>query len=130
MPHEGGRMSTQLRRVPADWKHPTEPDYTRHVTTLAYAPPLGFKWRPLDDKDWATAEREWWWERIRAALARAVCYVPALLGLIEPPSCVRYPWTAEDHPRPEYWSYRPRWRSQQRTHFQLYEDVSVGTPIT
>lgn len=123
-------MSTELRRVPADWEHPIEPDYTRYEHKLAYTPGIGFKWRPLLDRDWASAERAWWRERISEALARAVCYLPSLLGLIEPPTCVLYPWTAEDNPRPSYETYRPRWSKRERTHFQLYEDVSEGTPIT
>jgi len=102
----------------------------RYDSQLAYSAPVGHKWRPLLDKDWATAERAWWWDRIRSAAARALWYLPSLFGWIEPPSVVRYPWTPEDQPRPHFWDYRPRWRSRERTHYQLYEDVSEGTPIS
>src|SRR5437764_14951421 len=111
-------MGTELRRVPAGWQHPTDHDTGRYESRLAYQPPKWKKWRPLHDTDWATAEREWWWERITEAMARAVCYLPSLFGWIEPPSCVRHPWTIEDHPRPDYWEYRPRWRERDRTHVQ------------
>src|SRR3970040_1533081 len=117
-------MSTELWRVPKDWKHPTAHDYSGRGSDLAYAPPRHEKWRPLNNKDWATAEREWWRDRISETVRRAVCYLPSLFGWINPPLCVCYPWTLEDNPRPSYGDYRPRWRTRERTYYQLYEDVS------
>jgi hypothetical protein len=33
-----------------------------------------------------------------------------------------------DPPNPEY--YRPKWTDDERTHIQMYETVSEGTPVT
>lgn len=124
-------MSTELRRVPKDWQHPSDHrDADRYESKLAYVPPPFYRWRPLLDKDWATAEREWWRDRIAHAVKRALYYLPSLFGWLEPPSEVCWPWTLEDHPRPRYLDYRPRWQKRERTHYQLYEDVSEGTPIS
>lgn len=34
----------------------------------------------------------------------------------------------EDRPNPAY--YRPSWTNEERTHYQVYEDVSEGTPVS
>ena len=55
-------MGVELRRVPLDWKHPTDSDYSRRDGKLAHQPPMGCKWRRLFDEDWPHAMRAWWWQ--------------------------------------------------------------------
>ena len=124
-------MGVELRRVPADWKHPTDHDYSisRYESKLAYLPPKGEAWRRLHDEDWGMAMREWWASRIKRTLSRWFWYWPSVLGWADPPSSVRWRDLDDDKP-PEYWSHRPRWKRGSQTHYQLYETVSEGTPLS
>ena len=121
-------MGIELIRVPANWEHPTDSDYSRRDSSLAYQPPRHDKWRPITMRlSWDGAMRAWWWERISRGFQRAVAYWPSVLGLIEPPHAVRWQF---DETAPTPYEYRPRWRERDRTCFQLYETVSEGTPIS
>jgi len=100
-------MGREVRRVPPTWEHPKD---------------LGGRPRPLYDGSWVADVREW----MDAAIA----------------------WdngTEEDAPRqkadyPFYWewsggpperdSYMPDWPEAERTHYQMYETTSEGTPIS
>lgn len=121
-------MGVQLYRVPAGWQHPTDDDFAGRERIVAYGPPRYAKWRPqFMDESWDAAMRSWWWERVVRGVQRAFGYWPSVLGLIDPPFAVR--WRFKDK-APKYWNYRPRWRERTRTHYQLYETVSEGTPIS
>lgn len=124
-------MGIELRKVPADWKHPTDSDFGNHrVSSLAFTAPRHQKWRAIEmNRSWDEAMRVWWWKQITDRLKRWVAYWPSVFGMIDPPSAVRY-WEAADRKQPEYFYYRPRWGSWERTHYQLYETVSEGTPIS
>lgn len=124
-------MGLEVRRVPRDWEHPTDSDYSTpgpwsREHPLAFQPPRWRKWRPLNDEDWAHAMRGWLWTRIKHAIKRAALYPFALLGWADPED-VR-PWSDDvEGAAPDCWNYRPRWKSRP-THYQLYEHVSEGTP--
>ena len=121
-------MGIELVRVPKGWKHPTEGDYSRRSSSIAYQPPAGNKWRPLYmGRSWDEAMRDWWRKRISRRVLRAVFYWPSVLGFIDPPYYVAYKY---DDEAPTSYDYRPRWKAGWRTHYQLYETVSEGTPIS
>jgi len=127
-------MGIELRKVPADWKHPTDSDYSSRGrgSSLAYSAPRNEKWRCLHmEQSWAQASREWWRERIKKVLTVWLTYWPSVFGLMEPPREIKY-WSQEEAPddKPEHFYYRPNWRKRDLTHFQLYETVSEGTPIS
>lgn len=109
-------MGREVRRVPADWQHPTIEHFniikgtneTRH--------------QPMFDRPFAPAMREWiaeWeaWERgERPDYASAEGAAMKFWEYSGPP------------PDPEY--YRPDWPDAERTHLMMYEDTSEGTPIS
>lgn len=131
-------MGMELLRVPKDWKHPTKDDYKARDERwrIAYEPEqrdrfCHQRWQPIHmHQSWAEAMREWWWERITHATKRAIGYWPAVFGIVEPNHEVRFSRDKSDEKEPYFYDYRPRWRERDRTHYQLYETVSEGTPIS
>jgi len=98
-------MGREIRRVAPGWEHPrNERGY-----------------QPLFDRDFAAEAREW--------LDKAIAW-----DKDEDPDCAKYKadnpfyWQwAGDPPDPKY--YRPKWETEP-THYQVYETVSEGTPVT
>lgn len=116
-------MSRELRRVAADWQHPTS------TTDGSGYVPLR---RPL-------AEQQLWWDYGHKRWQEGVMTVAAwTLGADtlcfeaphkETPDEATY--TAAAGPRPTNdGTYMPDWTKEQATHWQLYEKVSEGTPLT
>jgi hypothetical protein len=105
-------MGREIRQVPPDWEHPK----AQH--------PWGYDYTPLLDESYEEALEEWE-EKKRAwdAGERPKWF-------IEPPHGESY--TFEEYegeaPNPDY--YRPRWPEESRTHIQIYETVSEGTPVS
>lgn len=100
-------MGREIRRVPADWEHPKDD--------------MHLDYRPLFDRSYATEAREW--------MDKAIAWDNGT-----DPNCARYKakhpfyWTwAGNPPNPK--SYRPEWTSEP-THYQMYENVTEGTPVT
>lgn len=122
-------MSTELRRVPKNWIHPSDHKTSNYESQLAFRPPQYHAWRPLYDEDWAHAARVWWGRRIGYALKRVFLYPLMLVGLFPATWEIADGWNTDDSP-PKYWHYRPSWPTRARTHYQLYETVSEGTPIS
>jgi len=94
-------MGRELRRVPADWKHPRSPSG---------------EYFPLHDFSYRTAVNEWTEEVTRWRADHP-------LGT----DAEQDDWVGKA-PNPIY--YRPYWPEESRTHFQVYETVSEGTPIS
>jgi len=98
-------MSREVRRVPKDWSHPKDDRGS---------------YRPLYDADYETEADAW------------VQGFMAWEGGKDPDrnetSC-RYYWEWNSGP-PEEGCYRPSWTDQERTHYQMYETTSEGTPIS
>jgi hypothetical protein len=98
-------MGREIRRVPAGWEHPQKD---------------GGGYQPLMDEDYESAAEAWLaalmkWERGEDA------------GRHD--ADVRYYWDWDGGPpKKEY--YRPKWTDVERTHVQMYETVSEGTPVT
>ena len=95
-------MGREVRRVPADWQHP-----------VAYVRAVGGLQRNA---------------RIRFVGLLNSDYSTALAQHLE--DCEREPelYGPDDAPEPEW--YRPSWTDDERTHFQAYETVSEGTPVS
>jgi putative sterol carrier protein len=107
-------MGREVRRVPADWQHPT-------MKTGNYIPLYGSsfserlkdweegnaKWNEGLRKDWSTGE----WKPVEAEY-RDQSFAD---------------W---DGDRPKAEDYMPDWPVEERTHYQMYEDTTEGTPIS
>jgi hypothetical protein len=102
-------MGREIRRVPADWDHPTD----------------GGDFVPLFDEDYESACRAWWdaavkWHRGEVSEEHAKW-------------SEKYPWYWDWNGSPPELDanvYRPAWTEAERTHFQIYENVSEGTPVS
>ena len=101
-------MGREIRRVPADWEHPK---YTGDDAPTASR--IG-SYRPLFDEDYESACVKWYRE--------AADFKPTA-------NCRWYhEWNGDP---PDARSYRDRaWTAEEATHWQVYETVSEGTPVT
>lgn len=107
-------MGREIRRVPGDWEHPK---YTRENSRRSDE--IG-KFMPLHDQDYETAAEEWMkgldlWRQGKHE--------------DQPSKYSRYYWEYDSPPDEE--THRARkWTEAEATHYQVYETVSEGTPIT
>lgn len=102
-------MSREIRRVPANWQHPRMSN-GRH--------------QPMFDEPHAHAHAEWTKARDLYVQGKDESGKPlsdAAQG------CTFEDWHGEE-PDPDY--YRPDWPESERTHFQMYQTTSEGTPIS
>lgn len=98
-------MGREVRRVPADWQHPRTSDG---------------RYRPMYDQSFAEMAAEW-------KVAYAAWESGADPDRAEHPEYEYWEWNG-DPPDRDY--YRPDWTDEERTHFQMYECTSEGTPIS
>ena len=101
-------MGREIRRVPPDWQHPKE-----HTVDFRTMLPVA-RFRPLHDE--TVEEAQVRWDREKAEF--------------EPKE---YAATYEEYagPRPAELYHRMRsWTPEEATHFQVYETVSEGTPVS
>ncbi|RLC88690.1 MAG: hypothetical protein DRJ03_02095 [Chloroflexi bacterium] len=108
-------MGREVRRVPKDWEHPLQND--------GEPVPLfdGFQQRV---KDWDEGDEKW-----KQGLCRSyLCNGPEW----EPIGNARVGDTYTDYagPRPNPSDYVPDWPEAERTHYQMYESVTEGTPMS
>ena len=96
-------MGREIRRVPKDWNHPRDEKG---------------KYRPLFDKTYKDAAEEW----IDEFMKWANNEYPAMK------SNDIYYWDGEGNPPDEEY-YRIPFASES-THYQIYETVSEGTPVS
>ena len=104
-------MGREVRRVPADWEHPKCRDGG---------------YQPLYDEDFESAASKWLEECIQWSKGE------------HPDQHADWAKSAKDHKYFWQWHgdppdknyYRPAWPESARTHFQMYEHVSEGTPIS
>ena len=102
-------MSRHLRRVPAGWEHPKRADGSGHH-------------QPMHDEDYEAALQKWLDGR---ALWKKGEHPDQDRDYLKDCTWEEYSGRAPD---PKY--YRPAWSDEERTHFQMYEDCSEGTPIS
>lgn len=116
-------MGREIRRVPPNWEHPRQQcEHSPWSGGCSDAKRNGGQcYRPLFDRYFATAAKEWKdefaaWERGE-----------------RPSYCSADPdtefWEYQGAP-PDRDSYRPAWAEGAATWFQVYETVSEGTPVT
>lgn len=97
-------MGREIRRVPRGWEHPKDERG---------------RYKPLFDEDYETAASEWarnfmaWENGEREQHGDAP----------------RYFWDWEGNPPDEEY-YRPAWGDDEATHYQVYENVTEGTPVS
>lgn len=127
-------MGIEVREVPGEWEHPTlstgkimERERRRSEGERVW----GWDRRPLLDRSWA--ERLWKdaWDRLMFWGRKLWEWPLAALGVIQPTLRVKYTaaeWIGEWPPDP--YDHRPHWWPWERTHLQLYETVSEGTPLS
>ena len=107
-------MGREIRRVPRDWKHPK---YTKETTM--HQNQIG-GYIPLHDNDYVSAAEAWIaeFDLWRAGTHEA-----------QPSKYARYFWEYSTPPDPASYRHR-KWTESRATHYQLYENVSEGTPLT
>lgn len=107
-------MGREVRRVPADWKHPKQPG-------TGYVPLLNGSY----------AERAAAWDEGAAKWKRGMRLNfgpgPSWVKKTEAETGSYEEW---DGQRPESADYMPDWPEAERTHLQMYEDTTEGTPIS
>jgi hypothetical protein len=109
-------MGHKIRKVPPNWQHP-KTEYPNHRLGR-----MEERFQPLYDKAFAPAMREWisGWEAWERGERPDYC--------TEELRNLPY-WELEGSPPdPKY--YRPDWKPEEATWFQVYETVSEGTPVT
>lgn len=100
-------MGREVRMVPPDWKHPKN---------------ANGKYIPLYGESYRKAAEEW----VRGFLAWETGADPNKETYGEK---YRYYWEWSSPP-PEEGNYMPDFQPESRTHYQMYEDTSEGTPIS
>lgn len=107
-------MGREIRRVPPNWEHP------KYTADNALRPESIGEYRPLFDNDYETAAEEW----IRNLdLWRHGSHPD------QPCPHSRYFWEWENPPDEDMYRAR-RWLAEEAAHYQVYETVSEGTPVT
>ncbi len=102
-------MGFEIRKVPEGWKHPkTENGY----------------YKPLYDRTHLEA-LEIYLAEVKDFIARYKVNDPDLTKYHDPASIENWIGLAPD---PEY--YCPHWTDGEWTHYQIYENVSEGTPVS
>ncbi len=105
-------MGREIRRVPADWQHPRYEDERN-----------AGEYRPLYDQTFEDAATEWCagFDAWRNGIHKDQITHPEL-------TVGRRFWQWHGNP-PDEDSYRPAFASEP-THYQIYETVSEGTPVS
>jgi hypothetical protein len=106
-------MGREVRHVPPNWQHPK--DSRGH-----YIPMHGRSfYKTLTEWEEGSAK---WSEGLRKNYATGE-WVPKPVGLTD----TFVEWSG---PRPDASHYMPNWPESERTHIQMYEDCTEGTPIS
>lgn len=106
-------MGREVRRVPKDWKHPKDRGH--------YVPLLGgsFSTRLAA---WIEGNEQWH-AGYRENYGEGDKWIPR-----DADETATYADWDGDKPQVEH--YMPEWTAEQATHFQMYENVTEGTPIS
>jgi len=111
-------MSREVRKVPADWEHPTD-DNGDYI--------------PIHDSGYLRALSEWeegeakWAEGLEEDWGAGTDGEKAWRAKGEGQDGTFEDWWGE---MPEEYQYMPEWSDDERTHWMMYESVSEGTPIS
>lgn len=107
-------MGREIRRVIANWEHPQK-DVWRNLRKER-------EYQPMRDEPFAAAMDEWY------ANWKAWCAGTHEDFAEHGTECPNYWEWSGGPPDPEY--YRPAWKPEDMTWWQMYETVSEGTPVT
>ncbi len=104
-------MGREVRKVPADWEHPKDKIYGE------------IRYIPMFEGGFEDASKEW-----------AQRFIRMYNGGMTDEENEWYPegvmeWANEEMP-PDPKHYMPEFEEHTKTHFQMYEDTSEGTPIS
>lgn len=105
-------MGREVRRVPANWEHPKD----NHGS-----------YQPLYDEDFETVAKDWLHDAILWSLNEHPDQHKE--GLKDVTDKYAYYWQWASFP-PDEDHYRPTWPEESRTHIQMYETTTEGTPIS
>lgn len=112
-------MGREIRKVPGDWKHPV------YTSENARSRDRIGDFMPLHDEDFETAASKWeadfalWLKGAHKSHPSKAKYFDADMRFWE------YSWPPDrEHHRER------KWTDAEATHFQVYETVSEGTPVT
>ena len=112
-------MGREVRRVPADWRHPQYEPWEK-----------GNGFIPLMRGPYSKRVAEW--DHENDAWSRGMS-VNFCTRVEQPKSEVELEYERFedwDSPRPIPADYMPEWTEEQATHCRMYEDTSEGTPIS
>ena len=104
-------MGREVRRVPKGWQHSRRKDG---------------RFQPLFDEDFETAVSRWKAGLVSWELRDAAYFDFDATNRFD--EFGEY-WEYVGEP-PQRDPYRPKWTDAERTHYQMYENVSEGTPIS
>lgn len=112
-------MGREIRRVPPNWQHPKKekPNYRTHQMEQVY--------QPLFDEPYIKALNEWLEEHLQWEDGTHPAFAEHGYTKVEYPHYAHY---GGNGPDVEY--YRPNWKPEEMTWWQVYETVSEGTPVS
>lgn len=108
-------MGREIRRVPATWQHPKN-DRGNYIPLLSGS----FAERA---KEWETEYAQW-----QRGLRRDYSEVGGWIARTGDELTMRFTEWHGRRPSPD--DYMPDWPESERTHIQMYESTSEGTPIS
>ena len=110
-------MGREVRRVPANWKHPKKAN-GQYIPLLDYGKPYSQVAREWDEEkaQWKKGYRLDWSKDGRVFKPRT--------------SDETGTYTKWNGPRPVPEDFMPEWPESEKTHYQMYETCSEGTPIS
>ena len=106
-------MGREVRMVPPDWEHPKK-DNVRDRR--------GGNYKPLFGRSYAKEAREW--------LDNVIAWENGTDPDAAEHKAAHPYWWEWDGGSPDPEDYMPDWPAEQRTHLQMYEDTTEGTPIS
>jgi len=112
-------MGREIRMVPANWEHPQKEGYNFRKGIFEK------RYKPMHDSTFVEAIDEWIADY---TLWKHGMHPDQLSGKASDYGCTEYTEWEGGPPNPEY--YRPAWKKEDMTWFQVYETVSEGTPVT
>jgi hypothetical protein len=128
-------MGREVRRVPAGWQHPrqkcTHSPWAGGCSEAKGSD--GTCYKPLMDRfrqhlaDWNERNAKW-----QEGLNQEYDYSakPWIVKWVPKPADAPLAFTDWDGAQPSQDDYTPDWPEGERTHFQMYETVSEGTPVS
>jgi len=106
-------MGREVRRVPANWKHPTNKDG---------------EYIPLLEGPYSKSLASWEEERLKWDNGLVSDWNGGWKAKPSEEECPSYEdWNG---PRPEAKDYMPEWPEEEKTHLMMYETCTEGTPIS